>query len=163
MGTGQRGVTLIELLVVLAIIAILLLTALSFVGWSQRYSTETTARQMYAEALSVRARALQRKRVHWIAVTAGGYTVYEDTDPQPDGDGVLTPGADAIVSETALGGGLTLAWGGGDEIEIDTRGLLSGVNLVRVVSDAPADQDCFSTTPTELILGQWNGAICVEK
>jgi prepilin-type N-terminal cleavage/methylation domain-containing protein len=160
---GQRGVTLVEILVVIGIIAILLVTALSFIGWTTRYSVESSVRRVYSQALNARVRAMQRNRTHWMVVSATAVTVYEDTSPAPDGDGVLTIGDDATVSADTITSQLSLAWSGGDEIAIDARGLISGIDLVRVISDAQADLDCIATTRTKLSLGQWDGASCVPK
>jgi prepilin-type N-terminal cleavage/methylation domain-containing protein len=95
---NQSGVTLIELIIVVTIIGILIVAlGLEFVGWRGRSAVEVTTRDLYNDLMNARVSAMNRNRDYFVTATTNTYTIYEDTNPPPDGDGVLQTAGDRIL------------------------------------------------------------------
>ena len=94
----EKGVTLIELMIAIAIISILAF-ALSFAyqGWMGRYNVESNVKQLYADLMDGRARAMDRNRAYFVDfLTTQSYRVVEDTNDNATDDdppGTIPPGA----------------------------------------------------------------------
>jgi prepilin-type N-terminal cleavage/methylation domain-containing protein len=85
------GVTLIELLVAVTIISILVFAgAIEFQGWYGSYRVESQVKEVFADLMNARSRAMQRNTLHFVQVTANNYQVYEDSN----GNGALDAGTD---------------------------------------------------------------------
>lgn len=92
--------TLIELVITISIIGILVIvTGFEFTGWMGSYRVESQVRDLHADLLNARARAMTRNRMHFLRLNSPTeYTIYEDdsdgTNSMPDGNGSLeTAGA----------------------------------------------------------------------
>lgn len=175
---NYSGFTLIELLVVITAIAILSgALAFSFEGWMIGYNVESQIKEMHLDLMNARARAIQKDRMHFIDLTAGQYTIFEDTNPAPNGDGISNPLADTQVSQIDLDPRYPIRWSdpADTRIAFDTKGLSSDDKTIcsntAVISNA--DYDCIDISSTRIKMGRLtlpipNGgacdaANCIEK
>ena len=122
--TGRDGFTLIEVLIVVAIVGIVVMIAAgSFQGMMEKYRVEGETKQMFADLMDARGRAIQRNRTFHVQVNANDYKTFEDTNPAPDGNGCLYQprvalGGEpyALAVEVIIDGGLTLETGLGAQL-----------------------------------------------
>lgn len=172
----MKGFTLVEMLVVIAIVGILAgLAVTSFAGLSRKYRIDNQTRRMHSDLTKVRTMAMAKGRSHFIALTADGYTAYDDSDPGPDGDGTLTVGSDNAVftSNQALNlstvtsdQSLPITWSGDAQLSFNYRGLCSAENntLPAAVcvsySNANPRYDCIRISQTRIALGKLQGGGC---
>lgn len=175
--SGESGITLIELLVVVTVIGVLVLAAgIEFVGWQGNYRVESQVKEMYADLMNARVRAMQRNRTHFIVVTANNYQVFDDVNENNVPDNNATerwwpnPKPFAYPSLQA------------ETIIIDVRGLVSTIPAPAAGTEAfirfsydtsrvRPDYDCISLGAvgtatgvnwgTRLNMGKWNGGLCV--
>lgn len=102
--SDKRGITLVELLVVISIVSVLALAlAFSYEGWTGRYKVEDSVKQLYTDMVYAKNRAIESSRDYFInfptaTAQSTSYTVYEDTNPAPAGDGLLDASQDAVVA-----------------------------------------------------------------
>jgi type II secretory pathway pseudopilin PulG len=160
-------VTLVELIVVVSIIIILIVAmGFEYNGWMGRYRVESEIKQVYADIMNAKARAMSRSRVHFINMPASAedrFFVYEDSD---ENNSLNTATDDEIV-------GAKLRYKlNPDErnFVIDTHGLIgNGITLldgehgIWIHSDLDPDYDCISVSATRVNMGIWNGSICEQK
>ncbi len=164
---GREGMTLIELAITVAIIAVLTVAlGFEFTDWIARYKIESDTKTMYADMLNARALAMSQSRTVFVSMPAADskkYYVYSDTDPGPDGDGVLDAGADTLVKTGTVRYELRPTT---HEIGFSSRGILSGVAepvYVWLFNEKDPDADCLEFMSTRVNLGVWNGAACEAK
>lgn len=162
----ERGITLVELMVALAIVGILMVAlGFSFQGWRSKYKVEAEIKQMHADLMQARAQAMQHKRVHCVDLSAYKYTLWEDTDPAPDGDGACTASDMKLVEENTEH---KIIYGGTLQYVFSDEGVLATSGVVRLedpeagqVTDA--DFDCLVLDSTRVSLGAWDGTNCNVK
>lgn len=125
---NKNGVTLIELAIVVAIVGILVVVAgFEFTGWRGRSAVEMETRSLYNDLMNARVSAMNRNRNYFMTQTSTSYTIYEDTSPWPNGDGVMQTASDrrlqgfpkTVEYALCLRGGYTLP------LVIEKRGLVS--------------------------------------
>jgi prepilin-type N-terminal cleavage/methylation domain-containing protein len=171
----NSGFSLIELIVVIGIIAILLtIVGISSKDLLNKYRVESQTKQMYADLMNARVSAMSKNRKYFVTPVAAQYTIYEDTNDGPDGDGVLLAG-DRQVMQVNLTYAMTMtpAAAAVDTINFDQRGLVSwslGIiseptvtqQTIRVTASYGAAYDCIDISPMKIRMGSWNenGAIC---
>jgi prepilin-type N-terminal cleavage/methylation domain-containing protein len=172
----NSGFTIIELIVVLGIIAILLAIAvISGRDALNKYRVESQTKQMYADLMNARVSAMSKNRKYFVTPAATQYTIYEDTNNGPDGDGVLQAASDRQVMQRNLNPTYAVtmipAAAVVDTINFDQRGLVSwslGINAVptveqqtiHVTASYGAAYDCIDMSPIKIRMGAWNGASC---
>lgn len=167
----DKGFTLMELLVVVTVAVVLAIyLGFEFTGWQGRYKAESQIKKIYVDLMNTRARAMQRNRSHFITLdSAIQYTIYEDTDPAPDGDGILTPGSDTQIRQETLDITTPITWSdlADTEIEFTSRGLSNDdkticINIDLIDNDpspSGADYDCIIISPTRINMGKLTTSI----
>ena len=71
-------------MIVIAIVGIVVMIAVSnFRGMMEKYRVEDETKQMFADLMDARGRAMQRNRVFFVKISADGYKTFEDTNPAP--------------------------------------------------------------------------------
>ncbi len=167
----ERGITLIELIVVISIIGILVVAlGFSFHGWIGKYRIEKQMREMSSDFLNYKTKAMQRNRAHFIVLNNNSYTIYEDTNPVPDGNDILETGADTKVLSKNLLYPISATFDLPATLRINQRGLLgkNGIGVVDIgvlySTEFPdSDYDCLNLKETRINTGKWNGTVCEEK
>lgn len=163
-GKAERGFTLVEVMIVVTIIGILLVVITdSYRSWSRKYRAENDVKEMYANLMDGRARAMQKKRMYFVAITGTEYRIYEDTSPAPDGDRSLNTGADTLVLRGAPVNPIQTFPAG---ISFDPDGVVSIDNgFIRISTPVRADYDCITLRRTRIKMGRMDdaGVTCVER
>ena len=170
----ERGLTLIELAVVIAIVGILMVLAgFQFVGWQARYKVESQIKEMYADLLEARQRAMQRNRTYFIRSTVASpdqYTTYEDAN----GNNTLDIGTDTVIPNLSKQDlRYRMAWNFGGTVTMDKRGLIEPSGSVWLLdpdgnpfSEDEVDYDCIVVSRTRINLGKYDvtqNPPCVHK
>ena len=161
---GSAGFTLVEILIAVAIAGILTVLAVSaFEGFNEKYRVEGETKQMFADLMDARGRAMQRNRSYFVRITTSGYQTYEDSSPAPDGNGVFDNTADALVANVAVRHAITAVLAGGGNFTFNRNGIANDNGTIRFASTVQPDYDCITVQATRLKMGQFNAGTCVEK
>jgi len=156
----EDGMTLIELLVTVSV-AIIIIVALGFEfqGWMGGYNIESQAKEMYADLMNARARAMERNRCHFVVVTANNYQIFEDANENCQYNAGTDTALTAFTNPKTLT--YTSNWTG--TVTMDTRGIVSPNNTIRFnIGSSTPDYDCIVLYSTRINMGKWNGS-CVAK
>lgn len=163
----NSGVTLTELAVVVAIIGIVIIAVgFSFQGWAARYNVERQIKEMHTDLMEAKAKAMSKSRVHFITLATGQYVVYEDTDPAPDGNGVLTTASDTSRLTKSLDARYPITWiGATATLEFNTRGIAAVEKTICSNTTADSDYNCIVISDSRINLGQLttfipSGGVC---
>ncbi len=155
---NNKGVTLIELAIVVSIIAILIIAVgFSFEGWVGRYKVEGQMKEIYGDLMNARAKAMSKSRVYFVTLATNSYTIYEDTNPVPDGNGTLETGTDDSVTQRNLATGYPIKWSdpqGDTQIDFSTKGLSSDNKIICSNTSYNADYSCIVISSTRINIGQ---------
>lgn len=160
----EDGFSLMELLIVICVIALLAAIAgIEYTKWMNSYNVESEIRELNADILGARARAMVRNRYQFVTLTATGYTINEDLNPWPDGDGQFTANdsnrpsgyADPIpFVQKTLKAQYPIQWSGAAEIDIDTKGFSASSEVICSSSGINADNNCIVLSGTSTNLGR---------
>jgi len=160
---ARGGFTLVEILIAIAIVGILVVLAVgNFGGLDEKYRVEAETKQLFADLMDARGRAMQRNRVFFTRISATGYATYEDTNTPPDGNGIWDNTADTRVANVTGTHAITTA-GGANAFEFNRNGIASVTGNIRFSSSAIPDYDCITILPTRIKMGQYIGGVCGEK
>ena len=174
----RRGFTVVELFIVLAIISTLLgLGMFSYNKIRDRLDAERQMKEMFTDLMNARVRAMQRNRTHFVVFTASQYTIYEDTSPEPDGDGTLTIGADEQFQQKNLHPKFPVTWPvewtPASPLRFDGKGIVptdptDGVGgdppwTVRLSTATSGEYDCIKISEIKITLGKWDGTTCLAR
>ncbi len=164
--------SMIEIMIALAILGLMLvILSNSYQTWSERYRAESEVKEIFADLMDARARAMQRNRAHFIALYGGGtqydrYVVYEDTSPGPDGDGALDNTADNVVRQVRPRYPVVTSPTGMDQFRVNRDGTIERDDaIIRVPPPGAviADYDCIAVGRTRIKMGRFEGGVCVAK
>lgn len=151
----KKGFTLIEICIVIVIMGILAgLAFVNFRGLINKYNLENQVREMYSDLMNARIMAMNKNRSHFMVLAAASYTVYDDTNPAPSGDGTLTIGLDTqVLAAKILKNPMT--WTGStNQIEFNSRGLSRTQSTICVYSTLNPAYDCIKVSWTRIIMGK---------
>lgn len=168
-GSARRdGFTLVEMLIAVAILTIIATMAItSFQRLSEQYKVEAETKQMYANLMEARGRAMQRSRAHFVRISTGGYTTYDDSSPFPDGNGEFNGGLDNQVASVTVQHPINIRLAGGaTDFTFDRNGIASPTGYLWFSSAANTDYDCITIRATRIKMGKYNATgpgTCVEK
>jgi Tfp pilus assembly protein FimT len=157
----ESGVTLTELLIIMSIVGILTVAlGFSYQGWMGNYRIESGLKQMYADIMDVRTRAMTQNRMHFILINTANYAVYEDTND----NNAANPGAgDTLLKTTPLQ--YNAGWTG--TITFNTKGLTTSSAAISIPitlpSGASPDFDCIVVYQSRVAMGKMSGVNCVYK
>jgi len=165
--THRGGFTLVEIMIAIAIVGIVVMLAVStFQGLNEKYRVEGETKQMFADLMDARGRAMQRNRAFFVRINANNYTTYEDTSPGPDGNGSWE-NADTLVANVAVTHAIVIdnLAGGVSTFRFNRNGIASVTGFIRFSSTVQPDYDCITIRETRVKLGQYDaaGGTCVEK
>jgi prepilin-type N-terminal cleavage/methylation domain-containing protein len=172
--SNNRGLTLIEIVVVTSVVGILALALrFSFEGWFDKYNLEKQTKEFYVDLLNARARAMQRNRVHFVSLDSNvKYTIYEDSNPAPDGNGSLEPapgGDDEILSKN-FDSEYPMSWSNAADTRLDfsKRGISEDNKTICLFSEVDPDYDCLVISATRINAGKivtqdTDGGTCVSS
>lgn len=162
-------------MVVVAIFGVMVLVlGTSFQGWMEKHKVEDQTKQLFFDITEARTRALQRNRVHFVALQANSYQTYEDTSPGPDGDRVLVTTADRRIVDKRTDYSITRGPGMPAQLDFSREGIPSpggvplapGASLYVSLTHSPSmspEYDCVNITTTRIKMGRLNGGTCVER
>ena len=163
----RGGFTLVEILITIAILGILVVLAVgNFGGMNEKYKVEAETKQLHADLMDARGRAMQRNRWFFVRITSTGYgyKTYEDSSPAPDGNGPpLDNTADALVTSMTVRHAINTNLAGGNDFGFNRNGIANDNGTIWFVSTAQPDYDCITIRPTRIKMGQYIGGVCVEK
>jgi prepilin-type N-terminal cleavage/methylation domain-containing protein len=165
------GITLIELLVAISIIGILVVAlGFQYEGWQGGYRIESQTKELYVDLMNARSRSMQTNRMHFVTLAATQYILYEDTNPVPDGNGLLNIAADTQVLLKDLNPLYPITWNGGILIGFSTRGLSNVNKTICTNTTDESDYNCIEISPTRINPGKLttpggacNDANCVAR
>ena len=162
-----RGITLVELMTVVAILGVLVaILGFSFQGWIAKYKVEDQTKRLYADITDARARAMQKKRMTFVALAARQYRTFEDTNTAPDGNGVYEQAADTGVANTTTSYDIVPTLNPVvTQFAFDREGLATVTGTIRLDSTLSPDYDCITIQTTRLRIGRYDVATstCQEK
>ncbi len=166
----EAGITLTELLVVTSIIAILVIAfGFSYQGWMGKYRVESQIKEIYADLMDARSRAITRNHWYFVLLNTNKYQATEDTD---DSLGTAPNSGDTTIwsSEKTFQHGYQFTMVSAETLPLmlifDTRGLLSyviGGNVTpittpivaRIDSTYEPDYDCLILDRSRIRMGKY--------
>jgi len=159
------GFTLVEIMIALAIVGIVVMLATStFQGMTEKYRVEGETKQMFADLMDARGRAIQRNRWFFVRIASTGYKTYEDSSPAPDGNGPpLDDTADAPVASVTVRHAINTNLAGGNDFGFNRNGIANDNGTIWFTSTTQPDYDCITIKPTRIKMGRFLGGVCVEK
>jgi Tfp pilus assembly protein FimT len=152
-------------MIAISIIAILVVAlGFEYRNWMGRYKVENQIKQIHTDFMNARTRAMTMNRMHFATITANAYTIYEDLNPAPDGNGTLEIASDFRLPTYPKAVEYAINWTGpGNQINFDRTGMIAPAGSVHLTSTVDADYDCLTISQTRINMGKWDGATCVEK
>ncbi len=150
---------MIELIVVIAIVGILVVAlGFQYEGWQERYRVESQVRQVQADLMTARMRAMERARPYRVIFNSNGYRVQAAMDDA--GTAFETAPGWTTVRQIEY----PILWT--STVVMNARGMVSpdGVTLQfgGWSTDNPPDLNCIALSQTRIGVGTW-GTSCNVK
>jgi type II secretory pathway pseudopilin PulG len=153
---NRSGFSLIELIVILLIITALLYIAIpQFGSMTRKYNIERQTRQLYADMMTARSRAMNTNRTHILTATASAYSIVDDKNS----NGAVDAGETVIQANISY----PLTWVTGTTINFSGRGIPDVTGTINVTASTGAAFDCIEVQMTKLYIGKMAGGTCVHK
>lgn len=155
---NNKGFTLTELLIIIAImIALVSIAGYAYNAYMVRYNIEKEIKELYADLMTARMRALQQNQQYLIQFGISTYTTYIDNDQDSQVD---NPG-DTLVGDLSKSGlSYNLNWNFGGTIAFDSKGLsnVNGSVWISLPNNKPNDSeyDCIRVSRTRVKLGKYD-------
>ncbi len=146
-----KGITLLELAVVLSVVVVLVSSlGISYEDWMKKYEIEKATKELYSDLMTLRVRARERGRKHFLVLSPGSYTLFEDKN----GDGDPDPGEELPPYRKCVRHALDWNDHGSTVITCNKRGLIAEGKSVWFASDHEPDFDCVLLSNTRIIMGR---------
>lgn len=147
-------------MIVVAILGLLIVILQdSYSRWSRRYRVESEAKTLHTYVLDARSRAITRYRAQFVRTGGATYSIVDDTNPPPDGNGADDVGVDNVVYVGSVAPDTILATVP-NPLVFGRDGTAQGSGYIRIVSDVPGAQyDCIDVGPTRIRVGLFNGTL----
>ena len=164
---SRGGFTLVEILITIAILGILVVIAASnFGGMNEKYKVEAETKQLYADLMDARGRAMQRNRMHFVQVSGRRVRVQDLRRTRTpirhagrgQGAGVR---ADTLVTSATVSHGITTATSPAGKLRhsasTGTASPPSRGTIRFSLRNRKPDYDCITILPTRIKMGQYIG------
>jgi prepilin-type N-terminal cleavage/methylation domain-containing protein len=154
---GNSGITLVELMVALTVFGVLVIAlGFTYQGWQKGYRVESQMKTMYVDLMNARGRAMRSNRIHFVTLAATSYSLYEDTNPAPDGNRTLetaAPADDEILT-TDVNPNYPIVWSGAADTQIafTGRGISQDNKTICIMEES--DYNCVKLSATRINLGK---------
>jgi prepilin-type N-terminal cleavage/methylation domain-containing protein len=176
---NNKGLTLVEVIVVMVIVAIITVAiGFDLTIWNRNYAVESQMKQLYSDLTNARVGAMRKNRTHFVSLASGQYTVYEDTNPWPDGNRTLEVATDRQVLQVATK--YPIAWSNitNSRLDFTTIGLsnfdITKLGAICTNYPIPIDvkeyayNDCIRISASRINMGQTKtpisrGGACVAS
>jgi len=168
---NETGFTLIELVLTITVVSVLVVAlAFEYVGWQGGYNIESGMKQLHTDLMNARGAAMLKNRDHFVTLAATRYSLYEDTNPLPEGNGDLEEADDRRVLQRNLEPNYPITWStlADARIDFDQRGLSRDEKTIcanPANTSLKPEYDCIIITATRINLGRldkkiFEGGLC---
>ncbi len=155
----ERGFSYTEVVVVISIIGILTAAlGIEYYEWVKKVTVERITKELYTDMMRARMMAVTKGLDHYIVLSAGAYSVVEDTNDsgKKDGGDMTLPDFPKQLEDF-------ITWNNsGNDVVFDKRGIMPKWRTIHVAS-TDADYNCIAISTTRVVMGQYRDSKCEPK